>query len=153
SAYAQAVRAAVPTATQVADRFHLLMNVRDVAERVLARHTTAIRDALGVADEVVTEPTEPPPPSPAPPRPLTLQQQAAAGRRERRRQRHEETRQLHGQGHSVRAIARALQMSSKTVIQYLRTECVPDWKPGRTAPRQTDRYSEYIDRRVGEGCC
>jgi transposase len=44
-------------------------------------------------------------------------------------------------------------MSSKTVIRYLRTDRVPDWKPGRTVPSQLDAHRAYIDRRVGEGCC
>jgi transposase len=153
SAYAQAAATAAPDATQVADRFHLLMNVRDAAERVLARHTTVIRDTLRAADEATPSPTEAPPPSPAPPRPPSPRQQAVAGRRERRRQRYEEARRMHDEGHSLRAIARALRMSSKTVIRYLRSECVPDWRPGRTAPSGLDRYREFIDRRVGEGCC
>jgi transposase len=153
SAYAQAVTTAAPTAIQVADRFHLLMNVRDVTERVLARHTTAIRDVLRAADEATAPPAEVPPARPAPQRPLNPRQQAIAGRRERRGQRYEETRQLHDQGQSIRTIARALRMSPKTVICYLRTERVPDWRPGRTAPSQLDRHRDYIDRRVSEGCC
>jgi transposase len=153
SAYAQAVTAAAPTATQVADRFHLLMNLRDAAERVLARNTTAIRDTLRASDQTSAPPTEAPSASPPPERPLNPRQQVIAGRREHRGQRHEETRQLHTQGQSIRAIARALHMSPKTVICYLRTERVPDWRPGRTAPSQLDRHREHIDRRVSEGCC
>lgn len=37
SAYAQAAREAAPNATQVADRFHLLINLRKAVERSLAR--------------------------------------------------------------------------------------------------------------------
>lgn len=152
SAYAQAVAAVAPRATQVADRFHLLVNVRDVAERVLARHAAAVRDTLRATEEA-TPPTEPPPPSPPPARPLNPRQQAVAGRREHRRQRYEQVRQLRSQGQSIRAIARALHISPKTVIHYSRAEQVPDWRPGRTKPGQLDRHRDYIDRRVGEGCC
>lgn len=153
SAYALAVTDAAPTATQVADRFHLLMNVRDATERALARHATAICDTLRSADEASALPTVASAPGPPSARPLNSQQQAIAGRKECRRQRHEETRQLHSQGQPIRTIARALRMSPKTVIRYLRTDRVPDWKPGRTTPSQLDRHREYIDRRVGEGCC
>lgn len=153
SAYAQATTTAAPDATQVADRFHLLMNVRDAAERVLARHTTVIRDTLRAADEATPPPPEAPPPSPAPPRPPSPRQQAVAGRRERRRQRYEEARRMHDEGHSLRAIARALRMSTVTILRYLRTGQVADWRRGRTGPSQLDPYREYIDRRVGEGCC
>ena len=58
SAYAQAATAAAPNATQVADRFHLLMNVRDATERVLARHATLIRETLRADDEATALPTE-----------------------------------------------------------------------------------------------
>ena len=60
---------------------------------------------------------------------------------------------MRGEGHSIRAIARALRMSRGTLIEYLRTGRVADWQPGRTASSQLDRYREHIDRRVGEGCC
>jgi transposase len=153
SAYAQAVTTAAPTAIQVADRFHLLMNVRDVVERVLARHTTAIRDAFRATEQASIPPAEASPPSPPPERPLNPRQQAVAGRRERRGQRHEQVRQLRTQSQSIRTIAHALHISPKTVISYTRTERVPDWKPGRTNASQLDIHREYIDRRVGEGCC
>ena len=152
SAYAQAVTTAAPTAIQVADRFHLLMNVREVAERALARHTTAVRNALRT-DEVATAPVEVPPPAPAVECLLTPRQQVATGRREHRRQRYEDARRLHDQGQSIRAIARALRISRGMLINYLRTGHVADWRPGRTAPSQLDVHRAYIDRRVGEGCC
>jgi len=44
-------------------------------------------------------------------------------------------------------------MSPGTLSDYLRTGHVADWKPGRTAPSRLDQHREYIDRRVGEGCC
>lgn len=80
-------------------------------------------------------------------------QQVVTGHRERRRQRYEEAGRLHDQGQSIRAIARALRMSPNTIIGYLRTGHVADWRPGRTAPSQLDPYRGHIDRRVGGGCC
>lgn len=43
TAYAQAAREAVTNATQVADRFHLLMNLRQAVERSLARQSSPVR--------------------------------------------------------------------------------------------------------------
>jgi transposase len=40
--YAQAARRAAPHATQVADRFHLLKNVRDVVSRVFRQHADVL---------------------------------------------------------------------------------------------------------------
>lgn len=44
-AYAEAVRTAVPDAQQVADRWHLLANLRDAVERLLMRCTSKLREA------------------------------------------------------------------------------------------------------------
>jgi transposase len=51
SAYAQAARDAAPHATQVADRLHLLMNLRKAVERSLARQSSAVREACQKQDE------------------------------------------------------------------------------------------------------
>lgn len=153
SAYAQAATAAAPEATQVADRFHLMMNVRDAAERVLARHTTLIRDTLSLADEAATPPAASSQSTPEPERIPSPRRQAIAGRRDRRHQRCEQARRMHDEGYSLRAIARALRMSPGTILSYLRTGHVADWRPGRTGPSQLDPFRGHIDRRVGEGCC
>jgi transposase len=42
SAYADAARQALPEATQVADRFHLLMNIRETMQRVLERKRSCL---------------------------------------------------------------------------------------------------------------
>ena len=46
AAYAQAVSEAAPQARQVADRWHLLKNLREAVERLLARMATEVRDAF-----------------------------------------------------------------------------------------------------------
>jgi hypothetical protein len=65
SAYVQA--AAVPGATQVADRFHLLVNLRESMEQAFQRNAGAVRAAL---DELKTPSTmnAPPPVLPFDPR-------------------------------------------------------------------------------------
>src|SRR5439155_9018933 len=49
SAYAQAAREAVPAAQQVADRWHLLGNLREVLERLLQQRTATTRSILEAA--------------------------------------------------------------------------------------------------------
>jgi transposase len=46
AAYAQAVSEAAPQARQVADRWHLLKNLREAVERLLGRMTTEVHEAL-----------------------------------------------------------------------------------------------------------
>src|SRR5207244_1966726 len=63
-AYIQAATTAAPQAKQVADRFHLLMNVREAVEKVLSRVAPDIR----AANAAVNALTEAPPRRPHPPR-------------------------------------------------------------------------------------
>ncbi len=57
AAFAQAVAEAAPEARQVADRFHLLRNLREAVERLLGRMSPAVHEAL----------RDPPPGTPADP--------------------------------------------------------------------------------------
>ncbi|MEO2089681.1 MAG: ISL3 family transposase, partial [Gemmataceae bacterium] len=115
AAYANAATAGAPQAIQVADRFHLLTNLREAVERVIARCHPLIRA------EVAAVPASPPPPAPASePRPPSARDQARHAKRQARTARRERVRALRGEGGSVRDIARHLRMSPKTVIGCLR---------------------------------
>jgi transposase len=46
AAYANACSAAAPQATQVADRFHLVGNIRELVERLFEQHASALDTAL-----------------------------------------------------------------------------------------------------------
>jgi transposase len=53
-AYADGIRQGAPAAEQVADRFHVLVNLRDALERFLSRKHAAVRAAA--MDVAATEP-------------------------------------------------------------------------------------------------
>lgn len=158
AAFAQAAAEGAPQAKQVADRWHLLKNLREAIERLLERRSDTVRGCLkdlpptGPARPAT--PTTPPPALPTPPEPVrpTRRQEARQARRQRRVARYEHVRELHRQGKSVRGIARELRMSVRTVVGYLRGGRCPDWQPGRSRPTGLDRFREHIDRRLGEGC-
>src|SRR3979490_1059658 len=57
--YAKAARTGAPTATQVADRFHLVQNLRETIERELCLHRASLRVRL-------RGPAGPPSPRPGP---------------------------------------------------------------------------------------
>src|SRR5262249_34883030 len=86
-AYAQAATEAAPQARQVADRWHLLKNLREAVQRLLERHSADIRSALKRATkapapaerpgEAVTAPaSEPPVPAGYTPAPKKRARQA-----------------------------------------------------------------------------
>jgi len=166
SAYSQAASEAAPKAQQVADRWHLLKNVREAVERLLERHLPVITDALQPADPDpgkkadasvrddadATTAMKPTPQEALPARtPASPRREAALAKRRRRIERFEQVHELRRQGTTIRAIARALGMSRKAVRRYLRRERCPDWRPGRATRSGMDAHREWIDGRIAEG--
>jgi transposase len=147
-AYAQGARKGAPQAQQVADRFHLLLNLRDALKRLFERKHEVLQEEAdlqnaflkssedGAAlDEAV--------PIPAPLTPKALQQQA---RRARRLSRYEEAIQLHEQGGSQAAIAALVGLNRDTVRRYLNASGFPEiTRPGKRS--HLDPYKSYLQQR------
>jgi transposase len=166
SAYSQAATEAAPQAQQVADRWHLLKNLREVIERLFERHSSVIADALKPR-EIPSKPASDPSreetaqersvdePSraqtPCETATEVPQPQSQRVRRRRRVERFDEVRERHAQGHGIRSIARDLDMSRNAVRRYLRRETCPDWNPGRPRRSKLDAHRAWIDARVADG--
>jgi transposase len=97
SAYSQAATEAASDAQQVADRWHLLKNVREAIERVLERHLPVITAALKPPDpdpngtpDVATFEEPSPQELPASSTPASLRREAALAKRRRRVERFEQ---------------------------------------------------------------
>ena len=166
SAYSQAASEAASRAQQVADRWHLLKNVREAIERVFERHLPVITEALKPADPdptTMADASSRDQPEPAPstepvrqeslpaPTPASPRQEAALAKRQRRVGRFERVHELRRQGMPIRQIARELDLSRKSVRRYLRRERCPDWRPGRATRSGMDAHREWIDARIAEG--
>jgi hypothetical protein len=165
AAYAQAATEAAPQARQVADRWHLLKNLREAIERLFGRCSAEVRAALQEAP--ATGATAPPPPShpgsaPAaaetaggkaiePGPAATPRQQARQAKREQRAERYCRVREFRGQGIPIRQIARQVGLNVKAVRRYLRRGHCPDWNPGRQPPTQLDSVAPFIDAWVARG--
>jgi transposase len=142
ASYAQAATEGASQARQVADRWHLLKNVREAVERLFQRQFKIIEAALETV-ELPAEQTENPPSSeavaaapivgpdpvstPSAPGPESPRLQARRARRQRRVERFEQVHERHRQGQSIRRIAREMTMSREAVRDYLRREVCPDW--------------------------
>jgi transposase len=170
AAYAQAATEAAPQAKQVADRWHLLKNLREAIERLLARMSSDVREALhetpsptesGSPEPAVSQATFPPavvapavaqPPLAVPEsKPLSPRQQAREGKRQQRSQQYERVRALHAEGLSLRKIARTVGVSVKRVRHYLRVERCPDWNVGRPRPTQLDGFAAQVEEWITQG--
>jgi transposase len=132
-----------PQATQVADRWHLLRNLSEALQRLVEKHARALRTA---AQQVQTA-TDPP--SDDENTEITNETRAVPSRRELR---FAEVKRLAKKGHSRRAIARLLRMSTNTVRRYLEAEDLPKYQlRGPRAPSITP-YVAHLEARWAEGC-
>jgi hypothetical protein len=136
SAYAEGARQGAPNAPQVADRFHLLQNLRETLDHVFATHGPVL-DAVNAAMRQQPVPlpdgtvavSVPPPPTP-------LAEEARAAQRAAQRQaRYDAVWALHRQGWSTVAIAAQVGCSCRTIERYLQ---MPTW-PGRQHRRHYGR--------------
>ncbi len=137
--YALGARQGAPGAVQIADRFHLQVNGRQVLERVLQRHGAALQ-ACVQEDAGAT----PDPPAPtdgaaepaAPPTPNV--------KRQRRVARYEQVMALHQQGLTLTTIAAQIGLSRPTVRTYVQADGFPERAPRRTLLRPGSPPAEYL---------
>jgi transposase len=152
TAYAAAATAGAPQATQVADRWHLLKNLREAVERLFERWAGVIREAL-----TPREPTPPESAAPAPvdrpdrPEPTPAVREATEGRRQRA-ENHRRVHELHRLGYPLRRIAHQVRLSRNAVRRYLRTQQYTDERGSRPRPTRLDGFVAYVDQRIGQGC-
>jgi len=122
TAYAEGARHGAPAATQVADRFHLLQNLREALDQGFLTHEQTLdavnalmhQQPVALADGAVAVPV------PSHDMPLPAQQRAAQ-RQARRQALHTQVWALHRQGWTAPAIAQNLGMSLRTVQRDLRS--------------------------------
>jgi transposase len=166
--YADGASRGAPDAIQVADRFHLLQNVREMLQRLLKRHQDALKVATTVPNPTTDEqnsmpsalalPPERGPQTAAPLSPeaapvprLTKAVQYSQERRSERLARYTAVRELRAQGLSMRAIAVQLQLSRKTVRLYSVANQFPERATRRPMPRKLDPFVPYLEQQLAAG--
>jgi len=158
--YAEGARRGAPNAVQLADRFHILQNVREMVQRLLEPHQAALQAAARVVLDVVA-----PTPSPAtpdiiptpPPPPATLShasppaQSRSSARRARRLAQYTTIRDLHQRGQSIHAIADQLGIARQTVRRFLSADRFPERATRRQRPSKLDRHVPCLEAQVRAG--
>jgi len=142
--YSEGAELGSPAARQVADRFHLFLNLSNAVERALEqhRHELSLRDSVPEQTGGLREPAE------SKTRQQILQQQC----RQRRFERYKEVIERYRQGHSQKKISAMLHLDRRTVRRWIRAGTFPERQPPRPRFTKVQRFEEYLQRRWGEGC-
>ena len=148
--YAEGARIGAPDARQVADRFHLILNLSAAVERAFEERTR----------ELVLPPVAEPEAngevrmdsSSDQQRSMTLPSRVQEQRRQRRLERYNEVIELSTAGYSQKAISRQLGIQTKTIRRWLRAGQFPERKPAHRRPAQVTEFADYLEKRWTEGC-
>lgn len=146
--YARGISRGAPQAQQVADRWHLLLNLREAVEKLLDRLRPELTSYWPTKTPKKTGEIR------------MIRQRyrgqpelaARDGRRARLLALHEKIHRLYSAGHSISTIAQQLKLSRTTVYRYLSMSAVPE---RRTHSRRTsilDPFVDYLSQRWIAGC-
>src|SRR5215208_3013117 len=139
--YAEAARRAAPHAVQVADRFHLLKNLRDVVLRVFKQHTEVL-DLVPTPALRFQRLTN-----------LRLDRRASKERmREQARKLYRSIHTLSKKGVKNAQIARTLRIHRHTVEKYLAFKIPPERRHFTKKVSAIAPYEDYILGRWEQGC-
>jgi transposase len=146
--YRRGATAGAPKAIQVADRFHLIKNLRDAFARFLEGQTSSIRDAakqmqVSVRHEQDSQENKP--------TTATKEQVRKAQNRQRRQATYNQVRQLRRQGASARSIAKQLGIHRSTVQKYLQADDFPE-RAIRQYTSLANPFKGYLWARWQSGC-
>ncbi len=145
--YARGASLGAPQAQQVADRWHLLTNMRQAVERWLHSAHARLRNLPLLPGSAV--------------RPArrdrafarsTPELEAGAQSRMRWQAVYDEVRRRHAGGEPLLGIARALGLARATVRKYASAETFPARLPHGAGPSLLDPHVAYLAARIDEGC-
>ena len=152
SEYAKAASQGAPQAIQVGDRFHIVQNLTEATQLLLARCQAEIV-AASKADEserydqpkqiIMIEEWRPPEPAHV--------EKVRLTRRAGRSARYQQVVQLREQGIAAKEIARRLDLSERTVQRWLTAGTFPEAKKRRKRQSSFDAFAPYVLKRWEEG--
>lgn len=141
--YRQGLNEAAPQAQQIADRWHLLQNLRQLAERVLVSAYSRLKKL-------------PIPPELLPKRPMFLRpernQKQMTVSRQRRLALYEEIQRLKQAGVSAANVALHLHRNYYTVRFFYNAPQFPERMPGHGPHSYLLPHLDYLEQRFLEGC-
>jgi len=171
SEYVKGVSEGAPDAEPIADRWHLLSNLREALGNLVEKKPAALKAAAQVTtvqtgegtlpetsatDSSAEEKQQADPASANNQEPgevaRSVMQQEKAARRERRQARFEQVHAVYEELGSIRAVARQLHMSRRAVKRYLSAERCPQYPDGRLRSSKLTPYLKSLQDRWQAGC-
>ena len=155
--YADGAARGAPDATQVADRFHLVANLREALRQMLERYREHLPPA-GPEAAVAPEPggcrrsEQDRSLLGSYGRVSEREEREREASRARRLERYERMLELRKLGWSIKRIAAELGVSARTIERWLVAGSFPERRRRTGARSRLDEYKGYLDRRWGEGC-
>jgi transposase len=152
--YAGGARRAVPDATQVADRFHLVRNLRQAAERELALHRRDLRVSLPRQTMPSAQPPgekntkQTPVCSPV----VAHRQEGVEQWRQEKLKLFQTIQQMKAAGMKVSEIAGHLGINRRRIDKWVRLEELPERSRMEPRPGMVESFREYLRERWEQGC-
>lgn len=153
SEYAAAISKGAPQALQVADLWHIVKNLSESVQTLVARCRAEIRRGLQTQAESVqeleaTEPVLKEERRPARSKSVRL---AREGRRAQKLDRYQQVVELHQQGVKAAEIASRVGIGERTVDRWLAHGSFPEARQRRRRPSLIDPYERYVLKWWQEG--
>jgi transposase len=145
--YAAAIQMGAPQALPVADRWHLLFNLRQMLERWLATIHRRLPPLEIPAGQAHLFPVQR-----HPFRRTQHERMVSHADRERRLARYHLIQQLRREGRSILSIASQLRLHWETVRKYYNATEFPERKDRPLRPSILHPYIPYLEQRMSEGC-
>src|SRR5262245_5240360 len=148
--YARGATEGAPDAIQVADRWHVLGNLREALERVLDR----LRPQLQASPTTCSDASAAKPLSiyDRERRRGTKDQVRQQVSRQRRYARYAQVKQLQAKGQAIIQIARELHISRQSVRKYMASDVFPEVARPLRQQSILDSYAAYLQERWDAGC-
>ncbi len=152
SEYALGAKQGAPQAVQVADRFHLLQNLKQLLDRLMTNqypHLKSLLIATGIDHKQQSAPMR----LLSSIRDISINERTASNAsRQRRLETYQQVKQLQAAGWKIGQMARRLDINPTTVRKYFYADSFPE-RNRRTAARSIlNPYLAYLEARLAEGC-
>jgi transposase len=150
--YARGASEGAPDAVQVADRWHLLLNARQMLERYLSRIYGSLKQLPRTEREVVEGEATSSQPSRTPFPRTKDEMKISNASRDRRLELYETIQCLKQEGKKIKPIAEQLNLHRETVRKFYYAAAFPERSQRKPAASILDPYLPYLEKRFSAGC-